>query len=247
MIGHLPSRSPWCAVSLRNGHPDAEAALLAGSRSSGEPVAGSDHDVVLLFRELASGAWRETTVFEGELIEAFAHDLGTLSYFCREIDRASGLPVLPTMVAEGIPALTQPSAMLELARQIAAETLRSGPPPLTVETIGARRYAITEMAATLADDRGKGVAITVGAALCTALADFALRAAGRWSATSKAIPRALAEMDPNLAEQFTTAFAALFTTSNAFPVQSLVETVLAPYDGRLRAGYRQIAPAAWRI
>ena len=81
--------------------------------------------------------------------------------------------------------------------------------PLAAEAISARRYAITEMAATLADERGEGVPIAAGAALHIALADFTLRAAGRWSARGKAIPRALAAMDPSLAAQFTTAFTAL--------------------------------------
>lgn len=227
-------------------YPDAEEALLAGSRSRGEGTAGSDHDVILLFRELPGGAWRETTAFEDQLVEAFAHDLGTLAYFCREIDRPSGLPVLPTMIGEGIPVLSAPSTLLQEARRIAAEMLRSGPPPLTAETVQARRYAITELAATLADYRSETVVIATGAALHFALADFALRATGRWSATGKAIPRALAAMNPGLAAQFTTAFAALFATSNVAPVQSLVDAVLAPHGGRLRAGYRQAAPAAWR-
>jgi|SRR5271163_2544908 len=177
-------------------YPDAEATLLAGSRSRGEGAAGSDHDVILLFRELPDGAWRETSTFEGQLIEAFAHDPGTLAYFCQEIDRPSGLPVLPTMIAEGIAVLSEPSALLQEARQIAAETFRSGPPPLAAETVRARRYAITEFAATLAEDRGAGIVIAAGAGLYIALADFALRAAGRWSATGKAIPNALVAMDP---------------------------------------------------
>jgi hypothetical protein len=109
-------------------YPDAEVVLLAGSRSRGEGTAGSDHDVILLFRELSGGAWREMNAFEDRLIETFAHDPGTLAYFCREIDRPSGLPILPTMIAEGIPVLSESSTLLEDARQIAAEILRAGPP-----------------------------------------------------------------------------------------------------------------------
>ena len=68
-------------------HPDAEAALLAGSRSCGRGAPGSDYDVILLFGELPNGAWRETSAFEEQVIETFAHDRGTLGYFCREVDR----------------------------------------------------------------------------------------------------------------------------------------------------------------
>ena len=64
-------------------HPDAEAALLAGSRSRGRGAPGSDYDVILLFGELPNGAWRETSAFEEQVIETFAHDRGTLGYRSR--------------------------------------------------------------------------------------------------------------------------------------------------------------------
>ena len=54
-------------------------------------------------------------------------------------DRPSGLPVLATMIAEGIPVLSRSPALLEDARRIAAETLRSGPPLLSPETLRNRR------------------------------------------------------------------------------------------------------------
>jgi len=59
--------------------------------------------VVLLFRALPEGAWRAMSLFEGQHIELFAHDLATLAYFCREVDRPSGAPALPSMIAEGWP------------------------------------------------------------------------------------------------------------------------------------------------
>jgi hypothetical protein len=228
-------------------HPDAKTVLLAGSRSRGGGSPDSDYDVILLFGELPNGAWRETSVFEEQIIEAFAHDCGTLAYFCREVDRPSGLPVLPTMIAEGIPILSRSPALLEDARRIAAETLQSGPPLLAPETVRERRYAITELAAALGHHRGKGSVIAIGAALHIALADFALRAAGRWSARGKAIPDALEAMNPVLATQFTAAFAALFATEDAALVLALVDSILAPYGGQLRTGFRQVASAAWRI
>lgn len=54
----------------------AHPALYAGLCGRA-PVAGfsaSDLDVVLLFLALPDGAWRETTEFEGQIIEAVAHD-----------------------------------------------------------------------------------------------------------------------------------------------------------------------------
>lgn len=227
-------------------YPDAEAALLAGSQARGEGTAGSDYDVVLLFGSLSDGAWREMVFFEGQHVEVFAHDVGTLAYFCREMDRPSGVPALPAMIAEGISALSRPSLLLDDARGIACEALRFGPIPLDTDALRHRRYAITDLAVALQSGRDRGVLTAAGAALYAALADFALRAAGHWSGVGKALPRALATTDPRLAERFEAAFTALFAVSDVGPVQALVDAVLSPYGGRLREGYRRETPAAWR-
>jgi hypothetical protein len=226
-------------------HPTADAALLAGSRARRSASASSDHDVVLLFASLPNGAWREMVLFEGHHIEAFAQDLGTFAYFCREVDRPSGRPVLPVTIAEGIAALSKNSGLLDAARKIANETLRLGPLPLDAPAIRQRCYAITDLATKLSTDASRGVLLAAGTALYCELADFALRANGHWSATGKAVPRALAMAEPGLAEQFETAFCNLFANGETAPVQALVDAVLQPHGGRVREGYLQTAPAAW--
>ncbi|TNC09564.1 nucleotidyltransferase domain-containing protein [Methylobacterium terricola] len=228
-------------------HPAADTALLAGSRARGEGVAHSDYDIVLLYRALPDGAWRETVRFEGGIIEVFSHDLATLAYFCREVDRPSGKPVLPNLVAEGVPISSDPSALLDAARRIAGETLRLGPTPLDAEALRLARYTLTDLAAALPDRRGGGVRLAVGATLYIALADFALRAAGHWSASGKAVPRALAALDPALARRFETAFGHFFSTGETEAVRALVHAVLAPHGGPLRDGFRRTAPATWRL
>ena len=211
----------------------------------GSATGASDYDVVLLFASLPDGAWRETVLFEANHIEAFAQDLGTFGYFCREFDRPSGKPVLMAMVAEGIAALGEDSCLLRAARKIATETLRLGPPPLDAEAISRRRYVISDLAAKLRTDSPAGVVLAAGSTLYVELADFAFRAGGHWSAQGQAIPRALAMIRPGLAEQFETAFANLFANNDVAPVQALVDAVLQPHGGRLREGYRQTAPANW--
>jgi hypothetical protein len=149
------------------------------------------------------------------------------------------------MIAEGIAALSRNSALLEAARELANETLRLGPPPLDAPAIRARCYAITDLTTKLHPDSPKDVLLAVGATLYCELADFALRANGHWSATGKAIPRALTMARPGLAEQFETAFQDLFANDQGVLVQALVDAVLQPHGGRLREGYLQTAPAAW--
>jgi hypothetical protein len=224
----------------------AQGAILGGSRARGDESSGSDYDIVMLFESLQNGAWREMVEFEGQHIEVFAHDLATLAYFCHAVDRPSGIPALPVMVAEGVVVLSRSPTALTAAREIAAETLRLGPPPLDKTNLRTRRFTISELAVLLRLDCDRHVLLAAGSSLYTLLADFALRAADRWSASGKALPRALTTMDSALATRFETAFTALFTMGDVVPVQSLVDTVLAPYGGRLRGGYLMRAPAEWR-
>ena len=143
-------------------YPDVEAALLAGSRMRGEATSGSDYDVVLLFRALPEGAWRAMSLFEGRHIEMFAHDLATLAYFCREVDRPSGMAALPTMIAEGVALVTRSPTTLEAARQLAHETLRLGPPEPDQAAIRARRYALTDLATALDGSHETHIRIAAG-------------------------------------------------------------------------------------
>ncbi|HEX5239189.1 MAG TPA: nucleotidyltransferase domain-containing protein [Sphingomicrobium sp.] len=228
-------------------HPQAVAALLAGSQANGNATASSDFDIVLLFGSLAQGAWREMAEFEGRDIEVFAHDASTLAYFCRQIDAPSGIPALPTMIVESlIVSGAEHDQLVTDARRLAAEVLDAGPPPLDQRALEMRRFAISELANSLAPGRPASEVTAAGAALYMSLGDFALRAADRWSASGKALPKALAAMEPTLSRDFETAFQLLFETHETQPVQSLVNRVLEPYGGRLRSGFRLSAPAEWR-
>jgi hypothetical protein len=83
--------------------------------------------------------------------------------------------------------------------------------------------------------------------LYPALADFILRTNGRWAATAKWIPRALAAFDPALAATFDAAFADLFERRDTGPLIGFAEQSLAPFGGRLFNGYRADAKAQERI
>lgn len=227
-------------------HPAAEAAVLSGSRARAEAGPESDYDLLLLFPALPEGAWRETTRFEGAAFEVFAHDPGTFAYFCRHVDRASGKPVMAAGIGEGVPVLGEGGGMLRRARALARETLAAGPLPLDEAALRSNRHVLTGLADSLANRPSRHAAIAAAATLYPLLAEFALRAAGRWSAVSKGLPRALERYDAALAGRFETAFAALFEAGDAAPVLALVDALLAPHGSRLRESYRQSFPPAWR-
>lgn len=227
-------------------YPQAEAALLSGSRARGEARPDSDYDVFLLFRALPEGAWREKAWFEGSAFELFGHDPGTLSYFCRTVVARSGVPSVPEMVAGGIVLIGEGSPALASARDLAARTIAAGPPRLDPAMKRTRLSALTELRETLAGCQQGPALTSVGAALYPVLADFTLRSAGGWSASVKRMPAALAELDPALGDRFVAAFAALFADSDRGPVLALADSILAQHGARPGDSFRIASPPNWR-
>src|SRR5260370_18611440 len=83
-------------------YPTAIAAILAGSRARGVASSTSDYDAILLFESLPNGGGGEMTMFEGQHVEVFAPDLGTLPHFFPPLDPPSGIPAFPPIIAAGV-------------------------------------------------------------------------------------------------------------------------------------------------
>jgi predicted nucleotidyltransferase len=229
---------------LRERYPLANAALAAGSLVRGGATATSDLDLVVLFSELPN-AYRESFVFEGVPVDAFVHDPETLrAFFGKDVD--AGKSAMLTMTAEGRIVGPRPECAKAMKSEAEA-VLAKGPPSLDKATLDLFRYLITSRIEDLQDQRPWPEALATGAWLHLALADFILRANGRWAATGKWIPRALAAFDPALAAGFHAAFADLFDRRDAGPLISFAEQALAPFGGRLFEGFRAEAKAEDRI
>lgn len=231
-------------VSVR--YPAARVALLSGSRARGEGRADSDYDLFLLFDSLPEGAWREKCWFEGAPFELFGHDPGTLSYFCRTVVSRSGVPSVPEMVADGLVLIGEGGPALVWARDLARRTIAAGPTPLDPAMKRTRLAAVTELREML-ESCPPGPALTsVGVALYPLLADFTLRAAGRWSASVKRMPAALAELDPDLGDRFVSGFALLFSAGDPAPVIAFTDQILARHGARAGDTFRIPSPPNWR-
>lgn len=224
--------------------PDVIAAFLAGSVAKGNAGPGSDIDAVLVYHHLPS-AVRETHERLGITVELFLHDPDTLAYFW-EADRRVGKPSLARMVANGLPVAGDPGLIEELKRQAQA-VLDGGPPELPEEENRSRRYAISDLAADLAQPRSPAEQLAIGARLYIDLADFTVRAAGAWTGSGKGLAKALMRLDPMLAATFEHAFGELFANQDPSEVLALVDLCLAPHGGRFMAGDRRPAPADWRL
>ncbi len=223
---------------------NAEVVFLAGSVLRGEGTATSDLDLVVVFDRL-DHAYRESLVWNGWPVEAFVHDPATLGYFFEEVDRPTGIVPLAHMVVEGVE-LPGPTALSQGLKQMARAVIEKGPGPLSEQDLRSRRYVITDLVDDARDSRSAQELVGTGVRLYEALADFYLRARGRWSAKAKAIPRRLREADPAFAERFAEAFAVLFSNHDPGPVVRLAADVLQPFGSFLFAGHRLDAPATWR-
>jgi hypothetical protein len=229
----------------RQRYPEALATFAAGSMVRGEATAYSDIDLVVIHRSLPS-AYRESFKFEGTPVEALVHDQSTLEYFFLEVDRPTGVPALAQMVAEGIE-IPGPSDTTRALKQMAASVLELGPPALTAAEKDDLRYVITDLLDDLRDPRSRSELIATGCQLYPRLADYYLRASGRWSAKGKSLPRLLQRIDPQLCAQHDAAFRALFERADATAAIALAEAWLQPEGGLLFEGYRRAAPPGWRM
>lgn len=225
-------------------YPDASAIFAAGSIVRGEGTATSDLDLVVVYASLPS-AYRESFRFSGVPVEAFVHDPETLEYFFVDVDRASGVPALPQMVAEGIE-IPAPNEISRELKRLAASVIESGPPALDVQAEQRLRYFVSDLLDDLRAPRSRDELIGAGARLYGQLADYHLRRQGLWSAKGKAIPRVLRQVDPALCEKYCQSFTTLFTQGDASDVVRLAEELLRPAGGPLFDGYRADAPSAWR-
>lgn len=224
--------------------PGADTVLLCGSTAAGNATPNSDLDVVVLFERLPN-AYRETIDADGTLVESFVHDPATLRWFFDD-DGAAGQGTLAAMIAQGLPISGFPGRLLDAVKRTVNDIIAKGPPRWSADAIDLRRYLISSMADDFVADMPVAERIATAAELHGALAEFALRAAGRFSGKGKGLARALRRHDPALSQALADAVRDVVETGRAERLSLMVDAVLAPYGGRLMAGYRADAPADWR-
>lgn len=229
-------------------YPECKVMFLAGSVLREEATPYSDLDLVVVYDSL-DAAYRESFIHASWPVEAFVHDPHTLKYFL-EMDAKAGKPFLAHMVANGVvishhlgPDSLDFSGAL---KQICQECLDKGPPPLAMEDLTRRRYAITDLVDDMRAPRSNAELMASGARLLDELADFYFRSNDIWSASGKSIFRKLTAHDAEIAKRFESSFRTLFAQSDPSDCITLAEDLLRPSGGFLFDGYRQKAPPAWK-
>lgn len=234
------------AVSkLRETRYDGAATiLLAGSIVRGEATATSDLDLVVILPRIDQ-AYRESFTLDGVPVEVFVHDRCTLEYFFFHVDRPSGVPALPAMVAESIE-VPKTSSLGQEVKQLANKILDAGPPAWSDLDRDNSRYVITDLIDDLRAPRSKHERQAITVELYSALANHFLRSRKSWSGRGKAIPRQLAAHDREFCQRFLKTFEQAFATGRSELVERIAEEILTPDGGFLRDGYKRLAPKEWR-
>ncbi len=228
----------------RERYAGSRVLFLAGSVLRGEATPTSDLDIVVVYERLPN-AYRESFVYEGWPVEAFVNDPETMNYFFSESDGRQGQPVLAAMVLEGRE-IPEGNAFSRSLKERAAAFIEAGPPRLSEQDIRIMRYRLTDAVDDIRYPRNAEELLASGTELYNLVADFYLRSQGLWSATKKAIPRRLREVNADFAERFRSAFESLFVEKRPAAVIDLAAEILQPFGGFLFDGFRDDAAASKR-
>ncbi|WP_300016378.1 nucleotidyltransferase domain-containing protein [uncultured Roseobacter sp.] len=225
-------------------YADATVVLLAGSVVRGEATQHSDLDLIIVY-DLLDQARRESFFHDGWPVEAFIHDPKTLDYFFRKVDRPSGVPSLPDMVADGVE-VSQPNKTTTEIKTLARTILDEGPPVWTDVDRNNSRYAITDLVDDIRSPRSVHELHATLMYLYPAMANHYFRSRGIWAAKGKSIPRKLAAIAPEFAKRFSSAFDAALTTADTDQIIQLSADLLEPDGGFHFDGNSRLAPKNWR-
>ncbi|MEK3886382.1 nucleotidyltransferase domain-containing protein [Bacillus sp. FSL K6-3431] len=213
--------------------PNCQSALLAGSVVRGEATETSDLDIVIFDQSLDS-SYRESLIEFGWPIEIFVHSLTSYKHFF-EMDCKDAKPSMPRMVSEGI--VLKDDGMIQSIKEEANEILMKGPEKWSEETIKTKRYFISDALDDFLGSNKRAEDIFIANTLAESVHEFVLRTNGQWVGASKWIIRALKQFDEQFTDEFVEAFDDFYKTGKKNKITQLVDKVLAPYGGRLFAGF----------
>ncbi len=234
---------PTIQKLIKERYVDSKAVFWAGSVSEARGTSASDLDLIIVFEEVAH-AYREAFIYDGWPIDAFIHDL-EMRYFCGKLEASDGKPALINMILQGQEILVQNSVSIK-AKSIAADALANGPDIWTQPQIDKERFLITDILDDIKSPKNKEEQIISSVHLFEPLLQFYFRAARKWTASGKSLMRLFKTENPELADEWTTAFESLVKTGDSTAVETVVTKILERHGGYLWDGFRSDAPADWK-
>jgi hypothetical protein len=212
------------------------AAIMGGSAAREEYTEHSDLDLVIVDHTIPAPS-HEIYRFGDWDIEVFAFCGGTYEDFFQENAR-EGIPTLQRICAEGILIVDRGGEGMRLQER-AKKALAAGPVPWTLDDMNRARFELTNLLLDLTAAKSYAEAVFVANELAKAAHHFILRIHGRWTGFGKWMIRELERFDEQLCRQFIAVFTRLYQTGEIDQVVAWIDELLAPYGGRLLAGFRE--------
>ena len=216
-------------------YPNCDLAVLAGSVVRGEGTDTSDLDIVIVTED-EEMPYRKSLIFQKWPIEVFVYNSKSYKKYCQKgVDEAR--PTLISMIVEGIPIIDK-EKNFHLLRREGEEILKQGPPKLTEAEVEHYRYTITALIDDMKGSNDSYESIFVVNKLSFLLAEFIMRTNRRWIGDGKWTYKVLKEFDDDVADSFTEAFTAFYSSGDKDKLVAFTENILAPMGGLLFAGYK---------
>lgn len=234
--------TPW----LEKNHPNADVVIMAGSfgramkQASWQPIASSDVDLIILYRDLDNGGFRAATqVFTMEevglklgedkerimMIDTNIHDFASLHYHDQIVREGKSVAFVNVMIDEGF-LLRDRLGIGPILQEKAKAFLAEGPSPLTK----ARWEGEITLMQTFLDDIRTASSTEekqfLGAMALIHVCDFGLHLQGAWPRFNQAY-RVYDAKFPEEGQKITGAFSSLIRTGDSTAAEILLADFVA--------------------
>lgn len=216
-------------------HPDARAAFLCGSVITDRRTTTSDLDIVVLL-DGEPAPYRLSIHRHGWPVELLVHTEESWHAFVEREVRNRSSPLM-WMCADGA-LLVDTDGVGARIKTHAKSLVAAGPPPMPVEEIENRRYALTDLLDDLAGCTDPGERLFISTELARRTAELALAVHNTWNGGGKWLARRLDGVAPGLGARLHTGVQQALDGRTA-PLVAAVDDILNLAGGRLWIGYHR--------
>jgi hypothetical protein len=235
MYGDRPDPVTAATSFVADRFPGALTAFVGGGVLTEHRTPTSDLDVVVVL-DGPPAPFRETFEHAGWIVEAFVHTRASLDTFW-DSDARRRVCSLLRMCTESV-VLLDPGGVADEIRTTAAARIAAGPRRLEDAEWEQLRYALTDLLDDMAGCDDEAELLFIAGAVVRDVATLALELAGEWSARGKALPRALARVDPDLLERLVSGHRHVVNYADTAVLHRAAVDVLMAAGGALMVGYR---------
>jgi len=219
--------------------PGCRDAFLSRSVLTSRRTPTSDLDIVVVLGG-PPAPYRETIRAHGWIVELFVHSRESLLFFY-DFDAQSGTCTLAQMCADGYVLRSFAGEATEIQDE-ARKIIAAGPPALTDEERGNRRYRLTDLLDDFHGSSNSVEIVFIAGRLVEEAGELALRSERRWTGASKWLARHLDAAPDDFANRLAHGLKSVLSTNDKQPMIETVSAILDLAGGPLTEGFVAFKP-----